>query len=211
MRIYSPPEREDRTVEEKRVQTVVDVEAGLRKLREWLKGMTPVKEFTIEDYPISRTARGRCKLEVEYKKNEWRKVRTTTDKRGRWCKPHKETYDAGVGLVVLHPQIEAAGKGAAWLAASVERGVFVVYANYEGLALAKPPCCGLPQRTEHRYSIIVQTMMIGQDAAPKREEKPQVIPADPPELCDAYDLWEREARVIVAVLIALGNGLKKAV
>ena len=46
----------------------------------------------LQGYPIGSLARGLCKLQVEETKHGYRTVRTTTNKKGVWCKPKKSTY-----------------------------------------------------------------------------------------------------------------------
>ena len=197
--------------------TVVEVDAALTKLRKWLSKAEFVASFTIDDYPISRTARGRCKLEVDWKKSRagWRTARTTTNKMGQWCKPHHSVYRYGLGVVVTHPEITKLGRGAAWLFID-KSGVGLHYANGENLTLAEPPHWCKPRRTEHRYSMVTRSydgsVISGSlDRPPAVNVAEQVLEADPPALCDAYDLWERGIRQIQLDLICTVNLLREAV
>ena len=54
-------------------------------------------DATIDDYPIGRRERGKCRLQVERAAGKgYRTVRTTTNKLGRWCAPKKSTYHNSV-------------------------------------------------------------------------------------------------------------------
>ena len=56
---------------------------------------------TIDDYPIGRRERGKCRLQVERAQGKgYRTVRTTTNKSGRWCAPKKSTYSNSLIVVV---------------------------------------------------------------------------------------------------------------
>src|SRR5271166_3752556 len=60
-------------------------------------------DATIDDYPIGRRERGKCRLQVERAAGKgFRTVRTTTNKFGRWCAPKKSTYANNVTVVVAN-------------------------------------------------------------------------------------------------------------
>jgi hypothetical protein len=211
MRLYVPPLEGNTMEEAKRPQTVVEVEAEINRLRAWLKEVQFLASYVIEDYPIGRTARGRCKLEVEFKKGKgWRTVKTTTNKMGKWCKPHCSTYHEGYGVVVTHPDLAASGKEAGWLTISMG-GVGVLYAGDGSLRLAAAPYYCKPRRTEERYKIVTRTMKVFSGEEPTETETEHVSPADPPALCDAYDLWHRSIMQLVQDVAARVNDLRKAV
>jgi hypothetical protein len=107
-------------------------------------------DATIEDYPIGRHDRGKCRLQVERKKGHgYRLVRTTIDKHGRWCKPHKSQYsDACVVMIDDYNE----DRKAVWLKVDPRYGVFVQHADYSGFALIKVDFCSTPSRVERRYT-----------------------------------------------------------
>src|ERR1700727_1182006 len=159
MRLFVPDLEETNVDDLKESATVAGVEATLAKLRTWLAQAQLVTMFEIEDYPIGRNARGRCRLAVEFSKTKraYRTVKQTTDKRGQWCKPHCSTYHEGFLSVVKHPDIEAAGKEAGWLLFAIS-GVHVMYANgKDSLELATAPHYTRPRRTEDRYTITTRS------------------------------------------------------
>jgi hypothetical protein len=58
--------------------------------------------------------RGKCRLQVERARGKgYRTVRTTTDKPGRWCKPHSSTFRNDITVVVDHLEVE---RTIGWLA-----------------------------------------------------------------------------------------------
>jgi hypothetical protein len=84
-----------------------------------------------------------CRLQVERAANKgYRTMRTTTNKAGRWCKPHKSTYSNSLIVVARDWDTEHQH---AWLSCGNPRAVYgdahvcVQYANGAGIALAK---CG---------------------------------------------------------------------
>ena len=94
-----------------------------------LEGLTVHKTGVIEDYPIGGTNRGKCALQVETNKRGWRTLKTTTNKHGRWCKPHASTYRTfGECYVVSGDMVE---KDFAWLSISTANGIILTAANYE--------------------------------------------------------------------------------
>lgn len=127
----------------------------------------------INDYPIGGSNRGMCKLEVEYKKGnmEWRTVRTTTDKRGRWCSPKKSTYRFGSGYVVSG---DIAGiREIGWLSINLD-GVYVQSANGTTTSVIKTPFSTQPR-------LRATTWRIGNDV--------RHYEADPPEILEAWAAW----------------------
>jgi hypothetical protein len=86
---------------------------------------------------------------------------------------------------------------AVWLKADPRYGVSVQHADYSGFALVKVEFHGPPSREERRYTWTTTKLAITRaglepEVAPREEVS--VIPADPPELCDAYGVWFEEYR-----------------
>jgi hypothetical protein len=74
-----------------------EIRATFARVREQLAGIDLCLDATIDDYPIGRRERGKCRLQVERAAGKgYRTVRTTTNKFGRWCKPKKSTYTNNV-------------------------------------------------------------------------------------------------------------------
>ena len=161
-------------------QSFVELRANLARHQ-----IVPV--HVIESYPISRRDRGLCKLEVEYKPGKgFRRIKTTTDKQGRWCKPKKSVWDGYPNYVItgdLEPR-----RTAAWLQVSPQR-IAYLYPHCEVAVLLCSPCpFGKPRREAETVVFRKVTLTFG--AAPQKESRDEmVMPADPPELCDAYDVW----------------------
>ena len=180
---------------EKTFPSVEQVKASCSTAIEFIEHNTSrlCLDATIDDYPIGRRERGKCRLQVERAKGKgYRLVRTTTDKQGRWCKPSKSTYRNSCIVVVRDYDAE---HQVVWLSAS-DDGVFVTYANYEGFAIAKKPCYFPPRRIEERYTIATTTGRMVMDGNGLRVVDPETVerrehvnPADPPELCDAWGAW----------------------
>lgn len=163
--------------------TPASVQATVDWLNSWLDQAQVHTEGLIEDYPIGRE-RGKCVLRVESKSGKgWRSVRQTTDKNGKWCKPKTSVYHDGLIVVVSHPDM---ARQFAWLNFS-QGAVWLCYANGEQRVLAKAPCSSKPRRTPSTYKLVHHVMF---SAEPAKEET-HTLPADPPELCDAWDVWEK--------------------
>jgi len=178
------------------------VRQEIDKLEMWLSFAEKRESAVIGDYPIGRQARGYCKLEVEHSPTKgYRTVRTTTNKHGRWCAPKKSTYRTYT-CVIRHPHMR---HNALWLCFSAQ-GVYVNYANGEPATIAQAPHYCEPRRQEQKYKVSSQTYSMGAGTAglglqPQGDavETEHAIPADRPELCDAYDLWKQELqRVLTA-------------
>ncbi len=163
--------------------TVESVRAACARARQLIEAHHLCLEATIDDYPIGRRERGKCRLQVERAKGKgYRTVRTTTDKLGRWCKPHKSTFRNDITVVVDDLEGE---RTTGWLAIN-ERCVHVHYPNGDGFHVVNAPCMSPPRRTEEK-SVMVMTPIFG---LPGKEDRVEhVWPADPPELCDAWDAW----------------------
>jgi hypothetical protein len=163
--------------------TVDSVQAACAKAREFIESHHLCLDATIEDYPIGRRERGKCRLQVECRRDrEYRTVRTTTNKFGRWCQPHKSTYGPDMTVVVDDLDGE---RTTGWLAIST-RSVYVHYPNGDGFHVVDAPCTMPPRRTEER-SVIVMKPIFGLPG--KEDHVEHFWPADPPELCDAWDAW----------------------
>lgn len=64
--------------------TVESVRTACARARQFLEAHHLCPEATIEDYPIGRRERGKCRLQVERARGKgYRTVRTTTDRLGR--------------------------------------------------------------------------------------------------------------------------------
>jgi hypothetical protein len=175
--------------------TVELVRAACAKARQFIESHHLCLDSTIEDYPIGRRERGKCRLQVECRRDrEYRTLKTTTDKFGRWCKPHKSTYGPDITVVVDDLDGE---RTTGWLAITT-RCIHVHYPNGDGFQVVDAPCSMPPRRTEEK-SVIVMRPIFG---LPGNEERVEhVWPADPAELCDAWDAWvehRNQLRVLLA-------------
>lgn len=170
------------------VPTPAEVVGLIRAAEARLKELDFVPDFTIEDYPIGSNNRGKCKLEVEWKKGKgWRTVRTTTDKYGRWCKPKCSTYDnTPIAVVKLDGFYEAAwlrcqpsyGKHAIYLQGANGDLVETILEHPDGVPTSRP------RREPHTYT------MESRDLYGKLiDSKEYTTPADSPEACDAWEVW----------------------
>jgi hypothetical protein len=75
---------------DKKIPTVAEMRVACRQARDLIERTTLCLDATSDDYPIGGNDRRKCRLQVERAKGTgYRTVRTTTDKFGRWCKPHK--------------------------------------------------------------------------------------------------------------------------
>jgi hypothetical protein len=163
--------------------TAESVRAACARSRQFIEGHHLGLDATIADYPIGRRERGQCRLQVERAKGKgYRTVRTTTDKLGRWCQPHKSTFRPAITVVVDDLEGE---RTTAWLAVD-ERCVHIQYPNGEGFHVVDAPCTLPPRRVEEKSVVILKPIF----GLPGQEDRVEhVWPADPPELCDAWDAW----------------------
>jgi hypothetical protein len=175
------------------LKTADEIRAACAAAREFIARHQLRVDATIDDYPIGRQDRGKCRLQAERRKGHgYRLVRTTTDKFGRWCKPHKSQYSDACTVVIDDFDDE---RKAVWLKVDPRYGVFVQHADYSGFALVKIEFHRPPSRVERRVTWTTAKLTItGAGLLPEEEprEDESVSPADPPELCDAYDAWFEE-------------------
>ena len=168
-------------------------------------------DATIDDYPIGRRERGKCRLQVERTAGKgYRTVRTTTNKFGRWCAPKKSTYHNSVTVVVRDYDDE---HQVVWLSVgnpAAQYGgahVCIQYANGEGIALAKCWRNDPARREDQHYTTVIRTSRLGITAGgllPENitEEREQhVLKADSPEECDAWDVWAEELKTVRQLLL----------
>jgi hypothetical protein len=179
------------------LNTADEIRAACVAAREFIARNRLCLDATSDDYPIGRQDRGKCRLQVERKKGHgYRLVRTTTNKFGVWCKPHKSQYSDAATVVIDDYDEE---RKAVWLKVDPRYGVSVQHADYSGFSLVKIEFHGAPSRVERRITWTTTKLAITraglEPEEPPREEV-SVIAADPPELCDAYDAWMDEYRAM---------------
>ena len=88
---------------------VVAASPAATALWEHLTARRFVDSYTIPDYPIGRGYRGQMKVSVEHKPaHGYRVVRQTTDRNGKWNKPHGGTYSP-LPRFILEPQGDERG------------------------------------------------------------------------------------------------------
>ncbi|HEV3309845.1 MAG TPA: hypothetical protein VG815_04960 [Chloroflexota bacterium] len=86
---------------ETKIPTLDEIRATFASVRQTIAGMDLCLDATINDYPIGRRERGKCRLQVERAAGKgYRTVRKTTNKFGSWCAPKKSTYRNSVHVVV---------------------------------------------------------------------------------------------------------------
>ncbi len=164
----------------------------------------------IDDYPIGRRERGKCRLQVERAANKgYRTVRTTANKAGRWCKPHKSTYSNSLIVVVRDWDTEHQH---AWLSCGNPRAeyggvdVCVQYANGAGIALAKCWRNDAPRREQKVDRVTWTTTRLGvshaglENMGQSEETKEYVYDADSTEECGAWDVWVAELETVRQLL-----------
>jgi hypothetical protein len=194
--------------DEKVIPTPDEIRATFSGVRHKIGCMDLCLDATIDDYPIGRHERGKCRLQVERAAGTgYRSIRTTTNKFGRWCAPKKSTYTNNVTVVVANLDEEHQH---AWLSVGSGGGfegahVCLRYANGDGLALAKCWRYDPPRRKDHHYSSQTSKSMSILDIAdgklPEYEEpQPHVFKADSLEECDAWDVWVEELKSVQELL-----------
>ena len=86
---------------ETKIPTHDEIRATFAEVRDQIERSHLCLDATIDDYPIGRRERGKCRLQVERAPNKgYRTVRTTTNKYGRWCAAKKSTYSNSLIVVV---------------------------------------------------------------------------------------------------------------
>jgi hypothetical protein len=148
-------------METKEIPTHDEIRVTFAEVREQIERSNLCLDATIADYPIGRRERGKCRLQVERAANKgYRTIRTTTNKAGRWCKPHKSTYSNSLIVVVRDWDTEHQH---AWLSCGNPRAeyggarVCVQYANGAGIALVKCWRNDAPRREDFHYTSVIRT------------------------------------------------------
>jgi hypothetical protein len=187
------------------IPTVDQVHEACATARAFLETHHLCLDATIADYPIGRRDRGQCRLQVERAKGRgYRTVKTTTNKRGAWCAPKKSTYRNGPIVVV---DDIAGPRTTAWVRLDISYGIWTSFpAGDPGTNFFRAPGTGKPSREDRTYTTTEQPtwVMDGNgfhqlDPDAKPVVKTHVIKADPPELCDAWDAWAEEYRVLHSI------------
>jgi hypothetical protein len=171
----------------KKYPTPDEVRAVFAEVDRQIDSMKLCLDFTIQDYPFGRRDRGKCRLQVERAKGKgYRTIKTTTDRNGRWCAPKKSTFTNSLIFVV-----ELGDDRGGWLHVG-ERAVSVGHPAGGGDILTESPNWCKPSREPKTYTTASTKYVRDGNGFRKiggEEEQTHTIPADPPELCDAWDAW----------------------
>jgi len=199
-----------------KIPTVEEIRAKFAEVRRVIANSELCLDATIDDYPIGRQLRGKCRLQVERAKGKgYRTVRSTTDKFGRWCKPKKSPYRNSV-CVVVHDWNDA--KKHVWLSVGnplTQYGgasVWVTFANGEGVALAACWRNDAPRREPHTYTTTWTKSKLSITGAgvetgePTQEKETHTIEADSPEEIAAWDVWVEELKTVRQLLLDVWKG-----
>jgi hypothetical protein len=196
--------------QEKVIPTIDEIRAKFAEVRQTIQAYELCLDATIDDYPIGRRERGKCRLQVERANGKgYRTVRTTTNKHGRWCAPKKSTYSNNVIVVVNHVDDE---HQCAWLCCGHPAGqwgethVYLQYANGASASLAQCWRSDAPRRQDHHYSMstakpILLTELKDGKEPEYGEEEHHVLKADPPEEVAAWDVWAEELKTVRELLL----------
>ena len=206
----SPNRKGTKMPDEKVIPTPDEIRATFAPVRETIATMNLCLDATIDDYPIGRRERGKCRLQVERAAGKgYRTVRTTTNKVGRWCAPKKSTYHNSVTVVVRDYDED---HQVVWLSAGNPAAQFggahvgLQYANGSGIALAKCWRNDAPRREDHHYTTVTRTSRLGITGAgvetdePTQEKETTTLEADSPKECDAWDVWVQELKSVRELL-----------
>ena len=188
-----------------------EIRATFEAVRDKIACMDLCLDATIDDYPIGRRERGKCRLQVERAAGKgYRTVRTTTNKHGRWCKPKKSTYRNSVYVVIRDYDDEhqvvwlAVGNPAAqWGGAHVT----IQYANGEGFSIARCWRNDAPRREPRTYTTTWTKSKLSITGAgvetgePTQEKETHTLEADSHEECDAWDVWVEELQSVRQLLL----------
>jgi hypothetical protein len=187
------------------IPTTDQVHEACALARQFLETHHLCLDATIADYPIGRRDRGQCRLQVERAKGRgYRTVKTTTNKRGAWCAPKKSTYRNGPIVVV---DDIAGPRTTAWVYLDLSYGIYTSFpAGDPGTNFFRPPSTGKPSREDRTYTVSIQPTwtldgngfhQADPEAVTRHEQR--VLKADPPELCNAWDIWEEEYRILHSI------------
>jgi hypothetical protein len=205
--------------EERVIPTIDEIRAKFAEVRQTIEGYELCLDATIDDYPIGRRERGRCRLQVERAAGKgYRTVRTTNNKHGRWCAPKKSTYTSNVIVVVNHVDDE---HQCAWLCCGHPAGrwgethVYLQYANGASAWLAQCWRSDAPRRQDHHYSTstakpILLTELVDGKEPEYGEEEHHVLKADPAEEVAAWDVWAEELKAVRQLLLDVWNRAAQA-
>ncbi len=198
--------------DEKVIPTPDEIRATFARVRETIASMDLCLDATIDDYPIGRRERGKCRLQVERAAGKgFRTVRTTTNKYGRWCAPKKSTYRNSVYVVVRNyddehqvvwltvgnPEIAGGGGNIRHDPVRQRRGFF---------SLAKCWRNDAPRRQPHSYTTTWTTSRLSitgagvESGEPTVQKETRTLEADSPEECDAWDVWVDELKTVRELL-----------
>jgi hypothetical protein len=196
---------------ETKIPTRDEIRATFASVRDLIERNHLCLDATIDDYPIGRRERGKCRLQVERTAGKgYRTVRTTTNKFGRWCAPKKSTCHNSVTVVVRDYDEE---HQVVWLSAgnpAAQYGgahVGFQYANGGGFALAKCWRNDAPLREDRRYTTVTRTLPLGITAGGlmpenvRAEREQRVLEADSPDEIAAWDLWVEELKTVRQLLL----------
>jgi hypothetical protein len=201
------PNQEEEPMDYDRNKTAATMRAEMDDCLAKIGNMTFLAEGIIDDYPVGRKLRGKCKLSVEYKKGRgFRTVRQTADKNGRWCKPHASRYyDAPTSVVSF------AGK-TGWLTIAGSM-IYLTWANYDTETLVLANVSTAPRLQDHTYQTVshepisLTDLMAGKEPA-VRETKTHTLPADAPEVIATWNAWldgrRKAIQLVTAKLEPLG-------
>ena len=154
---------------DKKIPTVADVLEACQKAREFILSADLCLEATIDDYPIGRRDRGKCRLQVEHARGKgYRTVRTTTDKNGRWCTPKKSTFRNACTVVVRNLDTEHQH---GWLCIA-DTSVYVQYANGDTVKLAEAPCWSEPRRADETVTYRITALSDGREERSSTSSRP---------------------------------------
>ena len=138
---------------------------------------------------------------IQIARGTMRQVRTTKKRFGR-CTPHESTNADSCTVVIRNHDAEHEH---AWLHVG-ELGIFVRYANESGSTVVEALHYCKPQRESRTVTWSKRKLIVdgsGFHGDGDVETTTDVIAADSPELCDAYDAWEAEyvelRKLVVAV------------
>jgi hypothetical protein len=201
--------------EPKLIPTRDEIVARFEAARHKIGCMDLCLDATIDDYPIGRRERGKCRLQVERVAGKgYRSVRTTTNKRGKWCTPRKSTYTNEV-IVVVHGLDDEHQH--AWLhvgnphARYGGTGVSIQFANGDWSSLIKCWRSDPPRREDYHYTSVIRSSQLSitrggllpENMTEKRED--HCLRADSPAEIAAWDAWVDELKTVRKIVLATWN------
>ena len=197
---------------ETKIPTHDEIRATFASVRDLVQRNHLCLDATIDDYPIGRRERGKCRLQVERAAGKgYRTVRTTTNKFGRWCAPKKSTYQQQrLRWSSTTGTTSTSMPGCGWATRLPSTAALTSASSTPTAGASSWPSAGgmTPRAVSptlhdgHATRRVSASPAGGLQPENMTEEREQhVLEADSPEECDAWDVWVEELKTVRQLLL----------